>query len=151
MFSINLALYWSPKLAQVSLKQDLELGFAAASLNRYELFIFRGGVRKENYSRSSLNKLGNLLFLGGTFRLLALAAGWGQRGEGGEQGTGLNQACDLTTGPGARNFQLPPWPCTLGHSVPITHSSHLQIMISAPTALHISLKAADRFNLEPKK
>lgn len=52
------------------------------------LFIFGGGVREETFNMSLLNKLGDLLFLGGTFRLLALGAGWGQKGRGGRAGNG---------------------------------------------------------------
>lgn len=72
----------------------------------------RWGKRKETYSRSSLNELGDLLFLGGTFRLLALAAGagGGRRGERTGGSRAEHKPCGPTTGLGARNSPLPPWP-----------------------------------------
>lgn len=92
MFFLDPALYWPLKLAQISLTKTLGLHFAAASLQSYALFIFGGGVREESYSRSSLNKSGNSLFLGGTFQFLALAAGvgWGQMGWRGRAGNGAD-------------------------------------------------------------
>lgn len=111
MFFIDAALHWPLMLAQISLIQNLELHFAAASLHSSVLFIFGGGVKEETYSRSSLNKSGNLLFLGGMFRLLALAAGagWGQKGRGGksrEQGWTNLVVWPQAWEPGTPNYHL---------------------------------------------
>lgn len=107
-YFIDAALYWPLKPGHINVIQNLELHSEAASLHSSALFIFRGGVREEASSRSPLNKLGNLLFLGGTFRLLVLAvgAGWGQRGESREWGWTNLVVWPQPWEPGTPNYHL---------------------------------------------
>lgn len=76
------------------------------------VYIQRLGKEKEKKkkpysSRSSLNKSGNLLFLGGTFRLLVLAAGVGTEGvRGGRAGNGAEPTLWSDHRPGSQELPI---------------------------------------------